>query len=196
MDGGSGSESEVYYGMENGAGNVVLIKYDPDTAGEDTISGFYYRSYSAGCAGLIIYNADGDVLQEAAFKTSSYYKIPVAFVSAEDGAYLMGLCGSGKKAVMTAYDNAYYFATEDREDIASCFFILGPDAHFGNQTGVSRTWWPYNVSGRQHGLVYVDVRHFYGDPVCIGICCVGETVYSGVRNGDKKIFRNSSVKRL
>lgn len=126
VDGGSGSESEVYYGMENGAGNVVLIKYDPEIAGEDTISGFYYRSYNTGCAGLIIYNADGDVLQEAAFKTSSYYKIPVAFVSAEDGVYLMGLCSSGKKAVMTAYDNAYYFATEDREDIASCFSSWGP----------------------------------------------------------------------
>lgn len=27
---------------------------------------------------------------------------------------------------MTAYDNAYYFATEDREDIASCFSSWGP----------------------------------------------------------------------
>lgn len=107
---------------EGAAGSIALVAYaggiSPDAAA-------YYAAY-AGCAGVIVYNAEagGDLLPSLKISGMDL-DIPAAFIANEDGEYLKELCNSGRKVSFTAYEG-YFFRLMNQADTASTFTSWGP----------------------------------------------------------------------
>ena len=124
FDASSGSWDD--FSDSNAAGSIALVRYDVNTADEYALYDVHSAAQSAGCVGVILCAPEGGLNRKASQKLESWFTLPMVYVSAEDGQWMLEQCQAERKVSFSGYDGKFYFAIEDEKNTASYFSSWGP----------------------------------------------------------------------